>query len=554
MIDRADADAGLRRHGVPATIRALWDRRSDEIVARIAPIEAAVTALTAGSLHEQSCEEAEREAHKLAGALGTFGFCHGSELARELEQALSAGSALKRADVPRLAHLVTELRRELATPPSMVAPSDSAEKVDHTLVLVAASDPRLNARLTGEAQRRGLRARSADGPSEIRAALAAASPSAVVLDLSVPDQIADGLAALETFTRQDGPVPVVTLMAADGLADRVQVARHGGRIVLRVDQPASDILDAVESALQATRPAAASVLAVDDDPIALDALRQCLEADGFAVTTVSEPRLFWAALAGESPDLVLLDLDMPEIDGFELCQVLRADPRHARLPVLFLTAARDPETVRAIFEAGADDYVAKPIVGAELTGRIRNRLERTRLLRQLAERDPLTGVFNRRGGTQSLHRIMHIAERFDQPVCVALLDLDHFKQINDRLGHERGDDVLVGLGRRMLDSFRGQDVVARWGGEEFLIGMYGVHRADAVKRVNQLLEAFRETRFGSGADAAANVSFTAAVAEYPTDGQDVAALYRCADAALRDAKAAGRNRVVPALASPVAVS
>ena len=547
----AATDAADGRQRVPAVVRALWDRRRDEVVARIDPIADAVRALAAGDLDDDVRGDARRAAHRLAGALGMFGLSRGSQLARELEHALGAEGGPRLADVRWLSELVSELGHELRRPPA-AAHVGSSGHAERPLVLLATSDTRLADRLAGEAQRRALRTCAVNGPSATWPALAAAGAAAVVIDL-VGDQAADGLAALETFTRGERPLPVVTLVGADGLADRVAVARHGGRIVLRVDQPACDVLDALEDALHASGPTAASILAVDDDPVALEALRRCLEADGFAVTTLSDPSGLWGALAAESPDLVLLDVDMPQIDGLELCRVLRADARHARLPVLFLTGARDAETVRAIFDAGADDYVAKPIIGAELSARIRNRLQRTRLMRRLAERDPLTGVFNRRGGTEALERIMHIAARFEQPVSVALVDIDRFKQINDRLGHERGDDVLVGLGRRLLDSFRGQDVVARWGGEEFLIGMYGAHRADAVRRVAQLLEDFRDMRFGSGPRPLANVSFTAAVAEFPADGADIAALCRCADDALFGAKAAGRNRVVPARISPVAI-
>jgi diguanylate cyclase (GGDEF)-like protein len=215
------------------------------------------------------------------------------------------------------------------------------------------------------------------------------------------------------------------------------------------------------------------------------------------------------------------------------------------LPVLFLTARTDPDTVREVFEAGGDDYLTKPVVGAEFLGRISNRLERVRVLRQLADTDALTGLSNRRHATEVLDRFVRTAERFGQPLCLAVLDLDRFTAVNDRYGHAVGDEVLRRLGELLSTTFRGEDVVARWGGEEFVVGMYGMSRDDGVQRIAELLERWRRETFAS-TDAPFTLSFSVGVAQYPADGGDVQALYRSADGALYRAKAAGRDRVVPA--------
>jgi len=215
------------------------------------------------------------------------------------------------------------------------------------------------------------------------------------------------------------------------------------------------------------------------------------------------------------------------------------------MPVLFLTAHGDGDTIRQVFAAGADDFVSKPIVGPELITRITNRLERTRLLRALAETDALTGVANRRKFTQVLEHFFSLADRQGQPLCLAILDLDHFKRVNDRYGHAAGDEVLHRLGEVLRRAFRGEDVVARWGGEEFLVGMYGMSRDDGVQRTADALEAWRQEEFDGPADVRFSITFSAGVAEYPADGGDLQALYRAADQALYQAKEAGRDRVLP---------
>lgn len=179
-------------------------------------------------------------------------------------------------------------------------------------------------------------------------------------------------------------------------------------------------------------------------------------------------------------------------------------------------------------------------------GRIINRLERVRLLRQLADTDTLTGVSTRRRSTELLSRFIRTAQRFDQPLCFAVLDLDRFKSVNDRHGHTMGDEVLRRLGELLAETFRGEDVTARWGGEEFVVGMYGMTRDDGVQRVAELLEKWRQEVFTPAAGTPFTLSFSAGVAQYAVDGTDVESLYRSADLALYQAKAQGRDRVVAA--------
>lgn len=135
---------------------------------------------------------------------------------------------------------------------------------------------------------------------------------------------------------------------------------------------------------------------MDDDPQMLDILRTLLEPWGFMLTLLDNPQHFWTTLEQASPDLLILDVEMPQLSGIDLCQVVRNDPRWSDLPVLFLSAHRDMETVTRVFTAGADDYVSKPVLEPELIARVLNRLERTYILHKLAETDILTGVANRR--------------------------------------------------------------------------------------------------------------------------------------------------------------
>jgi diguanylate cyclase (GGDEF)-like protein len=326
----------------------------------------------------------------------------------------------------------------------------------------------------------------------------------------------------------------------------VEVARLGGRGFLRKPLAPARAIDAVEPLLRPVDRRESSVLAVDDDPAVLEAVRFVLEPHGVRVETLAEPERFWEALEAASPDVVLLDVDMPGVNGLELCRVLRNDPRWKSVPVVFLTSRVDPTTVQAVFAAGADDFVGKPFVGPELGARIQNRLERVRMQRSLAETDALTGVLNRRGSEEVLERFLRLAAGQGDPLAFGIVDLDCFKGINDRCGHSVGDEVLARVARLLQKRFRAQDVVARWGGEEFVVGMYGMDKADGVQRLAEALEVMREEPFKEPDGRPFRVTFSAGVAEFAADGRDLLSLYRAADAAMYAAKAAGRDRVLPA--------
>ena len=528
---------------IPAAIQAIWEKSREEVVRRVGTLEEAIGAMLDGRLDEDLRARAERDAHKLAGSLGMFGFPHGSELARELEQALAAPAP---SEAPHLAELTLALVAEIDSQPAESQANGDVAPADGRALLLVGPDPELIERLSVEALGRNLRPRSAATCAVARELVALEPPDVAVLDISFTDGAGEGLQLIEDLAGREHPVAVVTLTASEALVDRVEVARRGARGFVQRTRPAARVIDAVSEAIERRDAPRAKILAVDDDPAISDALEALLDSHGLAITTLNEPLRFWDTLEKVAPDLVVLDLDMPGLDGIDLCRVLRTDERMSQLPVLFLTGRDDAESVQRIFEAGADDYVSKPIVGPELVTRILNRLERIKLFRDLADRDGLTGVATRRRVTAALEDLMAMSDRFGQPVSLALLDLDRLKELNDRLGHQAGDAALRRLGEMLIDSFRAEDTAGRWGGEEFIVGMYGMSRDDGVQRIAEVLEGFRRDQSDDKGGACARVSFSAGVAEYPRDGRDLQELYRAADGALYTAKAAGRDRVLPA--------
>ena len=405
------------------------------------------------------------------------------------------------------------------------------------------SDKDLTQKLVEEAGGREIRAEVVSELSAARELLRHFRPDVVLIDLSLSRDVLESLQLLEELAGRDPAVPVLILTARDSLIDRVEVARRGGRGFLLKPLPPSEVLDAVMQQLNRQNALESKVMVVDDDPLVLAALKAILEHRRMHVTTLNEPLRFWEVFERTSPDLLVLDVDMPHMTGIELCRVVRNDPRWFGVPIIFLTMHRDAETVRRVFAAGADDFVSKPVVGPELLTRIGNRLEHARLYRALVETDPLTGVANRRKSNTMLNQLIRLAGRNHQPFSFVMLDLDNFKTINDTHGHAVGDQVLRRLGGVLLRTFRGEDVVARWGGEEFSVGMFGMQQEDAVRRMEGLLNSFRTELFTTPGGVEFHVTFSAGVAQYPEQGVELQSLYRAADSALYQAKQAGRNRV-----------
>jgi diguanylate cyclase (GGDEF)-like protein len=522
----------------------IWQRHRSEALAHVSVIEEALAALSTRKLDDQLHSLAKRAAHQLAGTVGTFGFTRASEVARELEHELDKAVPARLAT---MTWLVAVLRRELDEDEGgEPKPHEFEPEREEVRVLIVDKDSALCDRLAGACERRGMVCDVAGNPHEAWQLSSQHRPTIVLLDLALPeDELADGYTLLSELSHSTPPIPVLVLTSSDSFTDRVEAARRGSRAFLPKTLLPAEVLSAVEQILARDRLAATRVLMVDDDPTVLDVMSALLRPHEVELFTLLDPRRFWETLAEVQPELLILDVDMPGVNGPELCRTVRNDPRWSHLAVIFVTARTDAETVELVFNAGADDYVAKPIVGPELVTRVSNRLERVRLYRAQAETDGLTGLSNRVTSEKGLGQLAALSNRFGEPLSLALLDVDRFKSVNDTHGHAAGDAVLRSVGEYLRREFRGNDVVGRWGGEEFVIGMYGMSREHAVRRLREMLERFRGEEFQGSGDTF-HVSFSAGVAEYMLDGSLVDVLCDAADEALYRAKQAGRARVLAA--------
>ncbi|MEB2343434.1 MAG: diguanylate cyclase [Deltaproteobacteria bacterium] len=298
-----------------------------------------------------------------------------------------------------------------------------------------------------------------------------------------------------------------------------------------------------------------SILIIDDSTAARDELRRALEAAGRygQVLSARDGIEGLRVLLAEPVDAVICDLEMPGLDGEKLLAAQRARSGGEEMPFLFLTAQRDPERMARLLRAGACDIVQKPFYAAELLARLDLHLRLRRLQAELREKnatlarlsttDPVTGLRNRRYATEFLALEVLRAVRYHTPLAVLLLDLDHFKRVNDTHGHRVGDAVLQVVADTLRATLRSTDVAGRYGGEEFLVVLPQTERAGAVALAERVRAAIEETAIDVGGPAPVSVTVSIGVAALDERTGSAEQLVERADGALYAAKDAGRNRV-----------
>ncbi|MBG6185216.1 DNA-binding response OmpR family regulator [Arthrobacter sp. CAN_A214] len=379
-----------------SVIRAIWNGNRDEVLGRVVAIEEAVAAIIEKRLTPEGRETAEREAHKLAGAAGTFGFGRASESARKIEGILSGTDHISLDLALIAANEVVALRSDLSRDPSPVmepVPDCSSEPMPAAyarqtadgqkpqnapsvpIIVIAVTDRGRRKQLAAVAIGQGFRPLIIGAHGSIP--LEGPPPGAALIDLGGGD---GSLALIAGLAALDPPVPSLALAPQDSPWDRVLAARAGARRFVNAEASPEEIFSAAQNLLSPQEVTRSTVLVLTHLPAILSSVRSALQNEGMRVVGLTDPTQFWTALEKTQQDLVILESCLPRIGGEELCRVLRIDAQWAGLPVLLLTAGDDAAAVAALFDAGADDVITSPFVGTELAGRVRNRLKRTRVL------------------------------------------------------------------------------------------------------------------------------------------------------------------------------
>jgi DNA-binding response OmpR family regulator/HPt (histidine-containing phosphotransfer) domain-containing protein len=404
------AASAAQQEALNASVRDTWQRTKGLNLERIALLEQVVRSLKSGTCAESLQQQGLQNAHKLAGSLGTFGFEASSQLARQIEVLLTQADPAAMAQKQRamtLAPLVKALKNSLTEPPQLLAPANSASSqsaglpslppaatatttatatTEQCLLIIGQLSP-LIASLVAAAQPRFqpvVVQTYPDAQAHLEAHLEAHLghlPLAVLIEAASwesGDRAGDQATAAFLSDLQQRAIPVVLLVNQATVQERLFAIQSGVKLFLSPNLSVQAMLAAIAD-LSPPQPSP-KVLLVDDDPIMAHLLANSLEPHNIQLTTLQDPLQFWQVLHQVQPDLLILDVKMPDVNGIEICQTVRSDGAWRGLPIVFLTSQTDSTTRQHIFLAGADDLIFKPIEPVELSTRILNRLRRVQLL------------------------------------------------------------------------------------------------------------------------------------------------------------------------------
>lgn len=259
--------------------------------------------------------------------------------------------------------------------------------------------------------------------------------------------------------------------------------------------------------------------------------------------------IIWTAINGKTglelakekiPDLILLDINMPEMDGFEVCRELKKEENTKEIPVIFMTAKNDDESIERAFETGAVDYIVKPIKKTEINARVKTHLKLAQIIKELekaAYTDGLTKLYNHKKIFEFLDIEIQKEKRYKNSFSIMMADIDFFKKVNDSYGHQSGDVVLEKVSNIIKDTIRDTDIAGRYGGEEFLIIFPEISEVDAVNAAERIRKNIESLIFENEI----KITISGGVVQYK--GETALELIEKADIKLYSAKEKGRNRI-----------
>jgi diguanylate cyclase (GGDEF)-like protein len=290
------------------------------------------------------------------------------------------------------------------------------------------------------------------------------------------------------------------------------------------------------------------ILIVDDVLENVQVLGNILKEDNYKIAIANNGNQAISTAVAIHPDLILLDVMMPELDGFETCKRLKKIPETKDIPIIFLTAKAETQDIIDGFKVGALDYITKPFNSYELKARVKTHselkiskdllIEKNAILEKLSITDGLTGLYNHRFITDNLSRLIEENERYKKPLSIAMIDIDNFKMVNDSFGHDFGDEVLIKVSNYIENGIRKTDFCSRYGGEEFLVIFKHCDLKGAIESMDRIIKNVENLKMEKR-----NLKVTLSAGIYERKDEDVLALIKKADDLLYIAKQKGKNRL-----------
>lgn len=496
-------------------------------------------------------EEVHQRLHKLAGSAGSFGFASLGKHAKQLEQQAAEWLGLPSVDNGRLQVFVVALQtlaKSLTEPTSAVAVPAASLRTQiarTTRIFLLEDDQNVSDEISIMLRHFGHNVTHFNRLDTAEAAILAAPPDFIIADivfLAEGRNSTDLLAKIQAI--QARPIPIIFMSSRTDFAAYYAAVEAGAISYFNKPLDVFRLVDFLENYLDGERNTPYRVLIVDDDQTLANHYQLVLQSAGMRVEVVVAPEDVLPSLHEFHPEMILLDLNMPGCSGPQLAKVIRLSDEWLRIPITYLSSETDiDKRILAMGQAG-DDFLTKPITDRELVSAVAVRAARSRQLSKAIDRDSLTGLLKHSRIKEQVEMEVARAQRSASSVCVAMIDLDHFKTVNDTYGHPTGDKVIKALAHLLRQRLRKTDAIGRYGGEEFVAVLPSCNETEAMRLMNDVRENFKRLNFQMD-ERYFHVTLSAGVSVLrPGSKWRADELLQQADNALYLAKKGGRDQVL----------
>jgi len=416
-------------------------------------------------------------------------------------------------------------------------------------VLILEDDLELNAYLSTQLKYFGFDVQSSSCLTQLKDLYLSFQPDLIISDISFPESDLGGIQEIEKLIDQLSiTVPIMFISAHQDIAYRLAAVRAQGVAYFSKPVNISALVQKVSEFTASIEPEPFRILVLDDDPSLVDLTIFTLQKAGMDAYGITDPLQILEVISTKKPDLILMDVHMPECSGIELAQVIRQTSSLSGIPIIFLSSDANKEVQFKAVVQGGDDFLTKPIDVNKLPILIESRAKRAREMNALMINDGLTGLYNHSYIKEIIDTELERSKRSGIETSVAMLDIDFFKKVNDTYGHMVGDQVLRSLSHFLLKRLRKTDKIGRYGGEEFIVILSDTPLNEALDVMKNILNSFREV-VHHAEDVDFHVTFSCGVisTKITTDSN---LLTQSMDQALYRAKRAGRNQVLLAELNP----
>lgn len=543
----------------------LKERFDQDVPNRISLIEAAMRRVEREDNIPLALSEMRGAAHRLAGSAATFGYSELSVIAHRIEESVDkltiTGQPLTEEDVGRLRQMVSQLGGSAVEPSAEedeeiveeTEEGDIGEEVlDHDVsrysdettllsyVVTFDGDRNLPATLEEQISVFGIQAHRAEGIEAL--SQDEEKPGIGFVFVSLPFLRSGMQAIAQLISREEGRLRLFVFAEYDEFEGRLESVRAGADAFFLVPVDVADVVDRIERIGGEFSREPFHVLIVDDDPEQVSNTALTLQSAGMITSVATDPTQVIPIMIENKPELVILDMYLPGCNGAEVARLIRQEDAFVGIPIIFVSAEKERSKQLRAIESGGDDFLTKPVDPHRLAHLVRTRAGRTRSMRRLMERDSLTGLLNHSYLLEVLEREMQRAARIEGALSFVMIDIDHFKSVNDTYGHLVGDHVLRSLSRLLGERLRKTDTVGRYGGEEFGVVLFNTAPEDAKRIMDELRQSFARISFHAAGEEF-SVTFSCGIAQFP-ERSEPNAIVEAADHALYVAKENGRNQVV----------